>query len=416
MHKILIIEDDQIVANIYRNRLSVEGFVVETAHDGKSGLEQVSLFRPDVIVLDLMLPGISGVDLLKKVRAEPDFQQVPIFVFSNTYLSSLVQEAWKAGATKCLSKSSCSPKQLIQVIRTTLAPKPMAESSASAVTEPAAVEAVLSGESDSSAATAFSSNAGEREFQEAMFREFREGLPATLAALRTMLQGLFRADSEASRLNQIHGMYQRVRTLGSGAGLVGARFISQTAEALEALLKELHDKPKNLNPSTLRTVALAVDFLGVLFEPANLELLPTAPVGILVVDDDAISRRAVLLALERAKLKAVSADSPEGALELLAANPYDLVFTDIDMPGMTGFDLCKKLRELPEHKQTPVVFVTGLSDLANRARSTMLGGTDFIGKPFMFVELAVKALVYVLRGRLARLRDSAGSEAPGRSG
>src|SRR5262249_5661417 len=62
MNKILIIEDDQIVANIYRNKFSIEGFQVEIAHDGAAGLETIRSFRPDAVVLDLMLPKMTGVD------------------------------------------------------------------------------------------------------------------------------------------------------------------------------------------------------------------------------------------------------------------------------------------------------------------------------------------------------------------
>ena len=71
------------------------------------------------------------------------------------------------------------------------------------------------------------------------------------------------------------------------------------------------------------------------------------------------------------------------------------------MPGMNGFELCTKLRNLPAHKTTPVVFVTSLNDFDSRASSMMSGGNDFIGKPFLFMELAVKALVHLLRGKFA---------------
>src|SRR6516164_6829275 len=70
MKKILIIEDDQIVANIYRNKFAVEGYDVVTAADGQSGLESIHNLRPDAVVLDLMLPKLSGVELMKKLRAE----------------------------------------------------------------------------------------------------------------------------------------------------------------------------------------------------------------------------------------------------------------------------------------------------------------------------------------------------------
>ena len=77
------------------------------------------------------------------------------------------------------------------------------------------------------------------------------------------------------------------------------------------------------------------------------------------------------------------------------------MFLDVDMPGMSGFELCTKLRDLPGYKQTPVVFVTSLTDFESRTNSTMSGGNDFIAKPFLFMELAVKALIYVFRSRLS---------------
>src|SRR4051812_6659593 len=106
MKKILIVEDDQIVANIYRSKFVVEGFQVEIAGDGAVGLEMVRSFRPDVIIMDLVLPKLSGVELTKQIRAEPGLKDLPVIVFSNTYLTNLVQDAWKAGATKCFSKAN----------------------------------------------------------------------------------------------------------------------------------------------------------------------------------------------------------------------------------------------------------------------------------------------------------------------
>ncbi len=147
-------------------------------------------------------------------------------------------------------------------------------------------------------------------------------------------------------------------------------------------------------------MASAIDFLGVLFEKGTAPERPGAPPPtVLVVDDEAISRRAVVYALEKAKLKSVNVEDPAAAYDLLAETQFDLIFLDVDMPGMNGFELCTKLRRLPAHKKTPVVFVTGLNDFESRTSSTMSGGNDFIAKPFLFMELAVKALVYVLRSR-----------------
>src|SRR3954465_1881311 len=122
MNKILIIEDDQLVANIYRNKFAVDSFQVEIALDGSTGLEVIRSFKPDVVILDLMLPKVTGLDVLKKIREQTELAQLPVIVFSNTYLSNMVQEAWKAGATKCLSKANCTPKQVIEAVRSTLKP------------------------------------------------------------------------------------------------------------------------------------------------------------------------------------------------------------------------------------------------------------------------------------------------------
>src|ERR1039458_2570574 len=117
MKKILIIEDNQIVANVYRNKFAVENYQTEVALDGETGLKTMRTFQPDIIILDLMLPKMSGVDVIKQIRAEADFAKLPIIVFSNTYLTNLIQEAWKAGANKCLSKASCSPQEVLDMVR-----------------------------------------------------------------------------------------------------------------------------------------------------------------------------------------------------------------------------------------------------------------------------------------------------------
>jgi DNA-binding response OmpR family regulator len=401
MKKILLIEDDQIVANIYRNKFTIEGFQVEIALDGQVGFELVRSFRPDAVILDLMLPKLTGVELMKRIRSEPEFEKLPVIVFSNTYLTHLVQEAWKAGATKCLSKSNCTPKQVIDVLRATLGTNgdPVGVPAVPLTSPPAPHS------SHKSAAPATASPAQpsetDAEFQAELRKSFIESLPATLGTLRALLQSMIKADNEITRLKQVHELYRRIHALTGNSGLAGMEQIAQMADALEALLKELYEKPKNITASTLRTVAVATDFLGILFERSTLPEKQEFPaINILVVDDEAISRRAVTYALEKAKLKSVNVEDPLVAYNMLSENKFDLIFLDVDMPGMNGFELCTKLRTLPAHKKTPVVFVTSLNDFESRASSMMSGGTDFIAKPFLFIELAVKALVYVLRGRL----------------
>jgi DNA-binding response OmpR family regulator len=406
MNKILIIEDDQLVANIYSNKFSVEGFKVEIALDGEVGFEMVKTFRPDVIVLDLMLPKITGVELLKQIRAVPDFEKTPVIVFSNTYLTNLVQEAWKAGATKCLSKANCTPRHVLEVVRATLGRKGDLASTTPAVADSTGIRRSAAAPIKPSVKIVVPKSMAavdaDTEFQAGLCKEFVESLPATLTTLRGLLQGLVKAEGEEARLKQLHELYRRIHAVTGNAAIAGLVHIAQMADALEALLKELYEKPRNITASTLRTIATSVDLLAFLFEYGTKpEQQDMPPPNILVVDDEAISRRAITYALEKARLKSVNFEDPNAALQLLSESRCDLVFLDVDMPGMNGFELCTKLRALAGHKTTPVVFVTSLNDFESRANSSMSGGNDFIAKPFLYMELAVKALVYVLRVQLS---------------
>lgn len=390
MKKILIIEDDEILANIYRNKLAVEHYHVEVAGSGESGLATMRSFKPQMILLDLLLPQMSGVEVLRQVRSEADFAKLPVVVFSNTYLTNLIQDAWKAGATKCLSKASCTPRDILDIVRQMIGAADFGNRADTAREGNAGAKAEISSEAKADA-----------DFQSDLRQSFVESLPATLIHLRGSLQNLSRAMDETVRLKHIYELHRRIHALAGNAGIAGLFLIAQFASALEALLKEIHEKPKNINASTLRTVAAGVDFLGFLFQSGIApEQQDTPTARILVVDDEAISRRAIVYSLEKAQLPSNGVDDPTKALELLEANPYDLVFLDVDMPVMTGFELCARLRKLPNHKKTPVLFVTALSDFDSRTNSTMAGGSDFIAKPFLFIELTVKALMHVQRGKL----------------
>jgi CheY-like chemotaxis protein len=236
-----------------------------------------------------------------------------------------------------------------------------------------------------------------------LVQAFIETAPETLLGLRTILQALARSDGSAVRLTQLANLYEKVHTLGGGAAAAGLRCLSQLSAALEALLKQLTNKPDRLTPSSLRTLSHAIDFLDLLFKhDAPTDPLETSPLKILVVDDESISRQAIVSALENARLNSIDVDNPKVALQLLTESSFDLIFLDVSMPDMNGFDLCRELRKLPIHKTTPIIFVTRSTDFESRSQGALSGGNDLIAKPFLFTELAVKALNYALKNRFSQ--------------
>jgi two-component system phosphate regulon response regulator PhoB len=118
--RILIIEDNNVLASVYGTSLTQAGFQVAVANDGETGLDQVNRFAPDLVLLDLMLPKIDGLEVLRRIRSDADKARLPVIVFSNSYTNDRTREVWSAGATQVLVKASCSPKQLVQVVGSSL--------------------------------------------------------------------------------------------------------------------------------------------------------------------------------------------------------------------------------------------------------------------------------------------------------
>jgi CheY-like chemotaxis protein len=116
MKKILIVEDDQLVATAYKKRFREAGYEVEWAPDGLEGIKMVSAIKPDVVLLDLLMPRLDGIEVLKYIRSHPDLKNLPVVVFSNSYMTNLVESAWRAGADQCLMKASTTPAQLFDAV------------------------------------------------------------------------------------------------------------------------------------------------------------------------------------------------------------------------------------------------------------------------------------------------------------
>jgi CheY-like chemotaxis protein len=388
---ILIVDDDPVVVHIYREKFQSQGFKVEAAASGDSIIQRLKKDSVDLVILDLCLPGMNGVEVLKKIRSEFDVHALPVIVFSNAYLTNAGQAALAAGATKCIPKAHITPGQMLELVCELLDPDQYHDVGATSK--------VVGRDANGTHPVK-----SETEFQEKLVATLAIKAPQILAKLRASHQVFAKTDQEHVQRAELSDMHRRVRSLACSAGLLGFREMAQMANALEALLIELHARPNKITPSVVRTVAQAIDTLASLFDKTtNLPTELSVPPKILVVDDEIISREMICSALGKANLTSVSLDDSLAAQRLLEKDHFDLIFLDVEMPGQSGFELCVKIRGMAANRATPVVFVTAHSDFGRRARSTLNGGNDFIAKPFLFVELAVKALTCLFKESLLPL-------------
>jgi len=123
MSHILIADDDQFLTSVCSRAFEQAGYITSKAHDGHEAVNQLVNHKPDLILLDLLLPGIDGIGVLKFIRSRPDLENLPVFIVSNSaYFSGLVQTAWSEGATKFIRKGEFSPNGLVEEISKTVPP------------------------------------------------------------------------------------------------------------------------------------------------------------------------------------------------------------------------------------------------------------------------------------------------------
>lgn len=231
--------------------------------------------------------------------------------------------------------------------------------------------------------------------------KFLADAPPMLRDAQKLLQNIIAMDKNSSRHGLLADLQRELGRLKGAAAIPELLPVWQVATALEGLVKQLTQSANNITQSTLRTVAGGMDLLRELCTPdLRPDLLSNPPIRLLAVDDDLISRKAVALALKKALNPPDLAEHGEAALPLVTENTYDVIFLDVQMPGMDGFELCSRIHDTVSNATTPVVFVTCHSDFDARAQSVLCGGTDLIAKPFLTFEITVKALTLALQARL----------------
>jgi len=118
---ILYAEDNLVVLTVYRKRLEQAGFHIIPARDGLEAIKNLSIFVPDLILLDLMMPKFNGEEVLQFIRDNPRLASVPVIILSTNSIRDLAQEHVLEKADKRLIKSRCTTESLLEAIQYLLA-------------------------------------------------------------------------------------------------------------------------------------------------------------------------------------------------------------------------------------------------------------------------------------------------------
>ena len=420
MKHLLLIDDDATLTRTYRDRLSAHGFRVNTAGNAATALSLLRSTKPDLVVLDLILPDLSGIELLRFMRQEPRLAPTPVVVLTNNYGSGFGRQAANLGIEKAFLKAECSPSVLMAAIDEMLNPglaaarplEPLADLGTSCAPPPA--EPVLAARLEDAAQNGIEAPMLREEPvvpEEPLLTEqsgLEEGArllddaPSICADLSEEFEALSRAPGAGpEQQDHLQELFYRVHVLAVTVRQTEFALLAQTTAAFDALLNALSENPNRLSLAVLRTVGSLVEVVRLLFQRAR-ESAPGATLGtcVLVVDDDPLANRMVVDVLRQAQVDACSTEDSLEAWQWINRKHFDLVLLGIEMPVLDGWELCERLRMVPGYEKTPVIFVTAHDDPDTHSRSTLSGADDLVVKPFLAQEMAAKVLIHLVRAQI----------------
>jgi DNA-binding response OmpR family regulator len=114
---ILLVEDEPLLSNLLKQRLEKEGLEVVLAHDGEEALKILKTIKPNLILLDLILPKVSGFELMETLKADPQFEKAPIIIISNLGQENDILKGQSLGAIEYFVKAQVSIEELVEQVK-----------------------------------------------------------------------------------------------------------------------------------------------------------------------------------------------------------------------------------------------------------------------------------------------------------
>lgn len=115
--KILLAEDDLQLIDMYRRKFEMEGFEVQFAEDGQQAIDILDKWKPDVALIDIMMPKVNGLDVLKHVKEKEDYNDVLTIMLTNLGNESTAEEIYKLGATEYIVKADMTPLEVSEKVK-----------------------------------------------------------------------------------------------------------------------------------------------------------------------------------------------------------------------------------------------------------------------------------------------------------
>jgi two-component system cell cycle response regulator len=411
---ILVVEDHPLNMKLVRSLLDLAGYKVLEAENAQQAIQLTSNFQPDLILMDIQLPDMDGLEATRIIKSRKESEHIPVVALTSYAMPGDERKASEARCSGYITKP-IDTRQFIQTIEnylepgTTINPKPLTDPAPFPVSV-AAKHRILIVDDDPLNIKLLKAKLPARKYdtlsalngEQALLTAMNE-LP-DLILLDIMMPGLdgfevsrrlkanpYTKDIPIIVITALEGLDEKIRGLEAGAD----EFLNKPVNTIELLarirsllrLKQYRERLV-LRTQTEKTIS------G--FRSPDDSALPGK---ILVVEDNDKDRQ-MLLHYFKGQLYDLSwAQSGEEALDRLEKESYDLLLLDVLLPGLDGFEVCRRLKHLSRTRDLQIILITCLSHLENKIKGIELGADDYLIKPINSRELLARTKVLLQKKR-----------------
>jgi two-component system, cell cycle response regulator len=400
---VLIVEDNELNMKLVRSLLSVGGYRIVEAVDAEKGIEQARQDRPDLILMDIQLPGMDGLSATRILKADPALRDIPVIALTSHAMAGDDRKAVDAGCDGYLTKPidtrsflDTVGQILSQGARTSPGPRPEGFLLKSRV---------LIVDDDPLNVKLLAAKLPEERYETRFAYDGRQALDAAfsdspdLILLDVMMPGLngyevTRMVKQDPRTHDIpiilvtalDGTDEKIKGMEAGAD----EFLNKPVNTVELLARMRSLLSLRQYREQLAMRSRSRQEFSVSGSPMEAADIPLGPSTILLVEDNPEDARLVEGYLAGESCRTERMARAEDALERARQGSVDVLLLDILLPGMDGFELCRRLKEDERTRAIQILMITCLQDLPSKIRGIELGADDFLVKPINREELRAR--------------------------
>ena len=391
--KVVVVEDDRICSEFFKTYLSRNGYTVLLESDGSKAVQRIEQIKPDAVILDLRLPGRSGLDILAELKSKPGTESIPVVICS---VLQCEDKALNLGALDYLRKPFTGQDLLAVVSR---------------AVQKARTAEVLAVDDDYTVRRLYEVALKRAGFKVITAGCGREALE--LLAVHTQI-GLVLLDLVMPGMSGFE-VLDRIRNSGKKdlpVIVVTARSMTnQEAQRLDGRVSAVLHKASLTPQQLLEQIqtqlqnTLGISVPAVSNSPDRIALPQAQPNAadavidrrdtVLIAEDVVYDRRLLEVLLARAGYKTVSCSNGAEAVNFVRRNRFGLIVLDVQLPQIDGLEAVKIIRRIPDNDATPIVALTGQALKGDIQRCLQAGFTDYLPKPIREEDLLPKVGKYM---------------------